>query len=104
MEEQEYGKCEICGKEAPLERTYFYYPIHCECCGNKDKDGQKRHFEMVRHCKDCPAPIPAAIYPMCKSLDVVDRPAYVVNMLPVDIIGKFIIDKRIINHFVIRED
>lgn len=31
----EWGRCEICGKETQLERTYFYYPIHCECCGNK---------------------------------------------------------------------
>ena len=38
----EFGKCDICGKETELERTYFYYPIHCECCGSKDKDGQKR--------------------------------------------------------------
>ena len=27
----EFGTCDICGKEAELERTYFYYPIHCEC-------------------------------------------------------------------------
>ena len=52
MGEIEFGKCEICGKEAPLERTYFYYPIHCECCGSKDKNGQKQHFEMVVHCED----------------------------------------------------
>ena len=32
----EWGRCEICGKETQLERTYFYYPIHCECCGNKE--------------------------------------------------------------------
>lgn len=24
----EWGRCEICGKETQLERTYFYYPIH----------------------------------------------------------------------------
>lgn len=34
----EWGRCEICGKETQLERTYFYYPIHCECCGNKEID------------------------------------------------------------------
>ena len=44
----EWGRCEICGKETQLERTYFYYPIHCECCGNKEN----RHFEMIRHCKN----------------------------------------------------
>ena len=37
----EWGKCEICGKEDQLERTYFYYSIHCECCGSKDENGQK---------------------------------------------------------------
>ena len=94
----EYGKCEICGKEAPLERTYFYYPIHCECCGSKDKDGQKQHFVMVRHCKDCPAPIPETIFPICKSLDGVGREAYVINILPTEIIGKFIINKQLIKN------
>lgn len=53
----EWGRCEICGKETQLERTYFYYPIHCECCGNKEN----RHFEMIRHCKKCPAPMPKEI-------------------------------------------
>ena len=26
----EFGTCDICGKETELERTYFYYPIHCQ--------------------------------------------------------------------------
>ena len=52
MGEIEFGTCDICGKETELERTYFYYPIHCECCGSKDKDGQKQHFELVHHCKE----------------------------------------------------
>lgn len=34
-----------------------------------------------------------------ESLDGVNREAYVVNMLPTEIIGKFIIDKRIIKKF-----
>lgn len=99
----EYGKCEICGKEAPLERTYFDYPIHCECCGSKDKDGQKQHFEMVRHCEKCPVPIPIAIHPMCKALDGKEYQAHIVNMLPTEIIGEFIIDKRIINEKLWKE-
>lgn len=61
----EWGRCEICGKETQLERTYFYYPIHCECCGNKEN----RHFEMIRHCKKCPAPMPKEIHPLCKAMD-----------------------------------
>lgn len=44
--EIEYGKCEICGEEAPLERTYFRYDLKCEC-------HSPEHFELVRHCKGC---------------------------------------------------
>lgn len=95
MGEQEFGKCEICGKEATLERTYFYYPIHCECCGSKDKDGQKQHFVTVRHCKKCPAPMPTVIKPVCKSADGKGRMAYIVNMLPTKIIGEFLIDEPV---------
>lgn len=85
----EWGKCEICGKEGPLERTYFYYPILCECCGSKDKDGQKRHFEMVRHCKDCPAPMPKEIHPLLKSMNNAYVSANITNILPYDICGQF---------------
>ena len=95
MSEIEFGKCEICGKEAPLERTYFYYPVHCECCGSKDKDGQKQHFVAIRHCKDCSAPIPNVIQPVCKAADGIGHKAYIVNMLPTKIIGQFIIDEPI---------
>jgi hypothetical protein len=42
----ESGKCEICGKEGPLQRTYFHYNIKCEC-------HSPCHFDLVRHCKDC---------------------------------------------------
>jgi hypothetical protein len=44
--EVEYGKCDICGKEAVLQRTYFRYDIKCEC-------HSPYHFELVMHCKDC---------------------------------------------------
>lgn len=96
MGEIEFGKCEICGKETALYRTYFYYPIHCACCGCKDESGQKLHFEMVRHCMDCPAPIPKIIKPLCKALDGKGHKAYIVNMAPVEIHGQFIIDEPII--------
>ena len=92
----EFGKCEICGKETSLERTYFYYPIHCECCGSKDKDGQKRHFEIVHHCKDCPAPMPKELHPLIKALDGKEYRATVTNILPSEISGEFIINDRII--------
>jgi hypothetical protein len=42
----ESGKCEICGKEGLLQRTYFNYNIKCEC-------HSPNHFDLVRHCKDC---------------------------------------------------
>lgn len=89
----EYGKCEICGKEGPLERTYFYYPIHCECCGSKDKDGQNQHFEMIRHCKDCPAPMPKEIYPLLKSMNGKEYKVNISNILPSNIRGEFIINE-----------
>jgi hypothetical protein len=44
--EVEFGKCEICNENKPLERTYYHYDIKCEC-------HSPRHFEFVRHCKDC---------------------------------------------------
>lgn len=45
--EMEIGTCQCCGKQnVPLERTYFRYPIKCECCAPE-------HFDLIRHCKDC---------------------------------------------------
>lgn len=88
----EWGRCEICGKETQLERTYFYYPINCECCGNKEN----RHFEMIRHCEKCPAPMPKEIHPLCKAMDGKTYHASVSNMLPIDIRGEFIINETII--------
>jgi len=42
-----YGKCEMCGKEGPLVRTYFSFPeIKCEC-------HSPHHFERVEHCENC---------------------------------------------------
>ena len=42
----EYGKCEICGVDTFIERTYFRYNIKCEC-------HSPYHFELVRHCSNC---------------------------------------------------
>lgn len=47
---QEYGKCQICSKEAPLRRKYYHYNIECECCSS---GGKPQHFEIVWYCKDC---------------------------------------------------
>ena len=96
MGEIEFGKCEICGKEAPLERTFFYYPIHCDCCGSQDKYGQKQHFEIVVHCKDCPAPMPKEIHPLLKTMHGEEHRANITNILPTKIRGQFIINDKII--------
>lgn len=88
--------CEFCGYGAPLERTYFYYPIHCECCGSKDENGQKQHFVMVVHCKDCPAPMPKEIHPLLKSMHGEEHRANITNILPTEIRGQFIINDEII--------
>ena len=43
----EYGRCDICGKENHLHRTYFHYPdIKCDC-------HSPCHWDLVRHCKEC---------------------------------------------------
>lgn len=47
-----YGKCQCCGKKAPLTRTYFYYDIECECCGCKH-NGKNIHFQFIEHCNTC---------------------------------------------------
>lgn len=44
--EIEFDKCEVCGKETELQRTYFRYDVKCEC-------HSPNHFELVRHCIDC---------------------------------------------------
>lgn len=49
--EAEYGRCDCCGKDAPLQRQYFHYNINCDCC-NGDT-----HFEIVWYCSKC-TPIP----------------------------------------------
>lgn len=47
MNEIECGKCEVCGKDEPLIRSYFRYPeIKCECHG-------PGHFEWIRHGVNC---------------------------------------------------
>lgn len=46
MGDIEYGYCDVCGKEGPLQRATYYYDIKCECHSPK-------HFEIVLHCKNC---------------------------------------------------
>lgn len=47
--EVEFGKCDICKTEAPLQRKYYRYPVKCECCNSAESD----HFEIVCYCKNC---------------------------------------------------
>ena len=82
--EIEYGACEICGKEAQLERTYFRYNIPCEC-------HSPRHFEMVRHCADCVPKMPVEIKPMIKAMDGKAYKTIIKNILPIEITGTYII-------------
>ena len=42
----EFGRCDVCKKDGPLVRTYWHYPIACECHG-------PTHNEMRRHCNTC---------------------------------------------------
>lgn len=95
MGDIEFGKCDICGRETALERTYFYYPIHCECCGCK-VNGQDCHFEMIRHCKDCIPAVPTEIHPLCKDACGLVHKANISNMMPIKIEGQFIINDTII--------
>lgn len=55
--EQEKGKCEVCGKEGSILRTYFYYDLKCDC-------HSPNHFEIVYHCVSClpKAPIKTTVY------------------------------------------
>ena len=46
MNDIEYGICDVCGREANLQRKYYYFNIKCECHSPK-------HFEMIKYCSDC---------------------------------------------------
>lgn len=59
MPGQLIGICSICHKETVLDKTYFSYPIKCDCCS-------PQHFSVVYHCKDCVPKIPTNIAVMLK--------------------------------------
>ena len=46
MGEIEVGYCDICHKQAQVQRKYYHYDVNCECCGNN-------HFEIVKYCENC---------------------------------------------------
>ena len=52
---QEYGKCDLCGKEAVISRKYYHYRVECECC-NGD-----RHHHLIRYCVACTPKPPKVI-------------------------------------------
>jgi hypothetical protein len=54
MGDMEYGRCDICKTQNQLTRTYYYFPIACQCCS-------RNHFEMVTHCADCKPVMPRVI-------------------------------------------
>ncbi len=49
--EQRRGLCHVCFEQNDLVKTYFHFPIACECCG-------PIHFELVRHCENCKPEMP----------------------------------------------
>ena len=46
MDNIEYGTCDVCGREANLQRKYYYFNIKCEC-------HLPKHFELIKYCSDC---------------------------------------------------
>lgn len=50
--EQEFGKCEMCNKDAYLNRKYFEYALKCKC-------HSPQHFELIKHCNECKPMEPA---------------------------------------------
>lgn len=95
----EIGKCDICGKEAQLERTYFEYAISCDCCVAKH-EGKPVHFEMVRHCSECIPSLPTEIHPYIKAMDGKSYRAIIKNVLPINICGQFNITEAVITEDV----
>lgn len=94
----EFGKCEICGKDATLQRTYFVYAIACECCGCK-RNGSDCHFELVVHCSKCVPHIPKIIHPLIKAMDGKSYRASISNILPIEINGAFLIEEPVITDY-----
>jgi len=47
----EVDYCSICKQISEISRTYYHFPIACECCG-------PTHFILVRHCANCTPEMP----------------------------------------------
>lgn len=86
--EIEVDKCDVCGEIAEVQRTYFDYAISCECHNN-------HHFEVVKHCSKCVPKVPTHIHPLIKAMDGKSYRTTMLNILPIQIYGEFIIDEPI---------
>lgn len=42
----EWGTCQVCNNEGPVNRTYFTYNIKCDC-------HSPQHSQIVWHCYKC---------------------------------------------------
>lgn len=83
--ECEYGICEICGRTAALDRTYFCYDnLKCECHNNG-------HFEIVSHCDKCTPDLPKELKVKFKDRCNVVTEATITNIFPTKINGTFVI-------------
>ena len=60
--------------------------------GSKLRDGSNGHFEVVHHCNKCVPHLPTVIHPLFKALDGKVYRANIINVLPFEIEGKFIIE------------
>lgn len=94
IEDSEYGFCEICGHEAKLERTYFYYPVQCECCEILGEN--KTHYEVVKHCEKCIPELPKEIHPSIKNIDGIVYRATLTGIMPVKIKGKAVVNGKMV--------
>ena len=67
MSEQELAKCDVCGAEGPMLRQYFYYDVHCDCCGGE------QHFEYEYHCDGCVPRAPTKVGIVLNPVVAVER-------------------------------
>ena len=92
MGDIEFGKCDICGEEAQLSRTYFKYRIgECTCCGCTLSDGTRGHFVKVIHCDKCTPSIPTIIHPVFQGFDGKEYKSNITNVFPFEINGDYTI-------------
>ena len=94
MGDIEFDKCDICGKESQIERTYFYYNIPCECC-YCNIDNKDMHFVLIRHCSKCIPDIPIDIKIIQKGAHNATKTISIHKMIPYDILGRFTINHNL---------